>query len=86
MNPIEFEIHQAIITKIKHYSNNDYLKNIDLMKKICKARAIRLRQVCSYVKIYYCIPDEIVAGDENLISDKIFKIYCYLCMIIEKPD
>lgn len=71
MNPIEFEIHQAIITKIKHYGNNDYLKNIDLMKKICKARAIRLRQVCSYVKnLITAIPDEITAGDENLISDK----------------
>lgn len=71
MNPIEFEIHQAIITKIKHYANNDYLKNIDLMKKICKARAIRLRQVCSYVKnLVTAIPDEIIAGDENLISDK----------------
>ena len=71
MNPIEFEIHQAIITKIKHYANNDYLKNIDLMKKICKARAIRLRQVCSYVKnLITAIPDEITAGDENLISDK----------------
>jgi superfamily II DNA or RNA helicase len=74
MNPIEFEIHQAIITKIKHYANNDYLKNIDLMKKICKARAIRLRQVCSYVKnLVTAIPDEIIAGDENLISDKNIK-------------
>ena len=71
MNPIEFEIHQAIITKISHYSDSKYLKNIDLMKKICKARAIRLRQVCSYVKnLLTAIPDEIVAGVDDLISDK----------------
>ena len=50
MNPIEKKIHDAITTKIKYYAKNDYLKNIDLIKKIQRARIIRLRQTCSYVK------------------------------------
>ena len=70
MNPIEEKIHKAIITKIKYYSKNDYLKNIDLIKKIQRARIIRLRQICSYAKnLITAIPSEYIEGDENLLKD-----------------
>jgi SNF2 family DNA or RNA helicase len=71
MNPIEYEIYYAIITKIKDYSIKDFLINKELMNKIYKARTIRLRQVCSYVRnLITAIPDEYKIGDENLVGDK----------------
>ena len=71
MNPIEKEIHYAIISKIKYYSKKDYQKNIDLIRKIHKARVVRLRQVCSYVKnLITAIPEEeTIRGEENLLAD-----------------
>ena len=71
MNPIEDKIHKAIITKIKFYSKSDYLKNIELIKKIQRARMIRLRQTCSYVKnLITAIPPDLRSGDENLLDDQ----------------
>lgn len=71
MNPIEDKIHKAIITKIKFYSKSDYLKNIELIKKIQRARMIRLRQTCSYVKnLITAIPPDLRSGDENLLNDQ----------------
>jgi len=71
MNPIEKKIHDAIITKIKFYSKKDYLKNIDLIQKIQRARMIRLRQTCSYVRnLITAIPSELRKGDENLLNDE----------------
>lgn len=70
MNPIEDKIHKAILTKIKFYSKHDYLKNIELIKKIQRARIIRLRQACSYVKnLITAIPVDLRKGDENLLKD-----------------
>lgn len=70
MNPIEAKIYDAIVSKIKHYSEKKYLRNIDLIKKIVKARVLRLRQTCSYVKnLLTAIPDRIKQGDENLAGD-----------------
>ena len=71
MNPIEDKIHKAIITKIKFYTKFDYLKNIELIKKIQRARMIRLRQTCSYVKnLITAIPPDLRKGDENLLNDQ----------------
>ena len=71
MNPIEDQIHKAIITKIKFYSKSDYIKNIELIKKIQRARMIRLRQTCSYVKnLITAIPSDLRLGDENLLDDQ----------------
>ena len=71
MNPIEDKIHKAIITKIKFYTKSDYLKNIELIKKIQRARMIRLRQTCSYVKnLITAIPPDLRKGDENLLNDQ----------------
>ena len=71
MHPIEKKIHDAIVTKIKYYSKKRYLQNIELIQKIQRARIIRLRQTCSYVKnLITAIPPEFRKGDENLINDE----------------
>ncbi len=67
MNPIEEKIHDAIITKIKNYPIKKYHENKELIKKIRRARILRLRQNCSYVKnLITAIPNDIKEGDENL--------------------
>ena len=50
MNPIEQQIYDAIVTKIRHYGKNFFFDNIDVIEKICKARIIRLKQASSYIK------------------------------------
>ena len=67
MNPIEKKIHDAIVSKIKNYPIKQYEQNIELIKKIRRARILRLRQNCSYVKnLLSAIPSFIKEGDENL--------------------
>ena len=67
MNPIEEKIHEAIISKMKNYPIKEYEDNIELIKKIRRARILRLRQNCSYVKnLISAIPNSIKAGEENL--------------------
>ena len=86
MNPIENKIHQAIITKIKYYSKTDYQKNIDLIKKVRRARVIRLRQTCSYVKnLITAIPEDLKRGDEKLIDDQDIKSLISSYDLKEKP-
>ena len=67
MNPIEQQIHDAIVTKIKGYPIKKYEQNIELIKKIRRARILRLRQNCSYVKnLLTAIKGDLKEGDENL--------------------
>ena len=67
MNPIEQQIHDAIVTKIKSYPIKKYEQNIELIKKIRRARILRLRQNCSYVKnLLSAIKGDLKEGDENL--------------------
>lgn len=67
MNPIEQQIHDAIVTKIKSYPIKKYEQNIELIKKIRRARILRLRQNCSYVKnLLTAIKGDLKEGDENL--------------------
>ena len=67
MNPIEKQIHEAIVTKIKTYPIKKYEQNIELIKKIRRARILRLRQNCSYVKnLLSAIKGDLKEGDENL--------------------
>ena len=71
MNPIEKKIHDEIFSKMQNFSLKKYKKNIDIIEKIKKARMIRLRQNCSYVKnLLKVIPYEIKDGDENLIDEE----------------
>ena len=77
MNPIEKNIHEAIITKIKNYPVQKYHENIELIKKIRRARILRLRQNCSYVKnLLTAIPtdmrdvkEDLTEGIANLIAN-----------------
>jgi len=86
MNPIENKIHEAILSKIKYYSNSDYEKNIDLINKIYRARLIRLRQVCSYVgNLITAIPSEIKPGEEQLIDQSDIKNLIASYENYEKP-
>jgi len=67
MNPVEKIIHNAIITKIKNYPIKKYHQNIELIKKIRRARILRLRQNCSYVKnLLTAIPTDMNGAEENL--------------------
>lgn len=67
MNPIEKNIHEAIITKIKNYPVQKYHENIELIKKIRRARILRLRQNCSYVKnLLTAIPTDMRDVKEDL--------------------
>ena len=86
MNPIENEIYNAIISKIKHYAQYKYLKEIDLIEKIIKARVLRLRQTCSYVKnLNSAIEDNIKEGDEKLADDSHIKNLINNYDLNEKP-
>jgi len=51
MNRYERILYDAIIKKIRDYSKDDYLKNIDLVKRLMRGRMIRLRQCVSYSKL-----------------------------------
>ncbi len=51
MNRHEKLIYDAIQHKIRSYSKQDYLKNIDLVRTLRKGRIIRLRQCVSYTKL-----------------------------------
>jgi len=67
MNPIEKNIYDSIIVKIKNYPIEEYQNNVELINKIRRARILRLRQNCSYVKnLLTAIPGYIKKGDENL--------------------
>jgi SNF2 family DNA or RNA helicase len=74
MNKYEKRVYKAIEEKIKSYTKQDYLKNIDLVMKLRKGRIIRLRQCCSYVKLLStAIADykEIIYEDESDLSQVI---------------
>ena len=74
MNPIERKIYDAIVSKIRHYSKKDYLKNIETVNKLIRARVIRLRQTCSYVvNLLTAFPPDLRNIKEDLISDNDIK-------------
>lgn len=51
MNNYERIIYGAIEKQIRNYSKEDYLRNIDLVKKLRRCRIIRLRQCLSNAKL-----------------------------------
>ncbi len=51
MNKYERILYEAIVKKIRNYSKDDYLKNIDLVTRLMRGRIIRLRQCVSYSKL-----------------------------------
>ena len=67
MNNYEKIIYEAIEKKIIDYSRQDYLKNIDFVKRLRRGRIIRLRQCVSYVKLLTTAIDNY---QENIIYDQ----------------
>ena len=66
MNKYEQIIYDAIEKQIRNYSHDDYLSNIDLVKRLKRGRIIRLRQCTSYT---YLINKVIDNYDENLLKN-----------------
>jgi len=67
MNKYEKLIYDAIQHKIRSYSKQDYLKNIDLVRTLIKGRIIRLRQCVSYIKL---LSKAVEDYREKLIDDE----------------
>lgn len=66
MNKYEKIIYHAIEKKIRHFSMDDYLQNIDFIDKLKRGRMIRLRQSVSYLHL---LINAIENYDENIIED-----------------
>jgi len=67
MHPLEEKVYRAIIKKIRNYSRDDYLLNIDFVEKLRKGRMIRLRQCLSYTSLLETAIDEY---SEDLLYDE----------------
>ncbi len=67
MNEYEKEIYHAIQNKIVDYTRQDYLRNIELVKRLRRGRIIRLRQCTSYAKL---LLTAVEGYEESLIADK----------------
>ena len=71
MNPIEKRIYDIITSKMQNLSLEEFKEKIDLLKQILRARTIRLRQTCSYVRnLLTVLPRELKDGDENLAGSE----------------
>lgn len=72
MNKYERLIYDAIIKKIRTYSKEDYLKNIDLVNRLRRGRIIRLRQCVSYIKLLSTAvedyKEDLLGGEKDLRS------------------
>jgi SNF2 family DNA or RNA helicase len=67
MNKYERLIYDAIENKIRNYSKEDYLKNIDLIRKLRRGRILRLRQCSSYTRL---LSTAVENYNEELVEDK----------------
>jgi SNF2 family DNA or RNA helicase len=67
MHKYEKLIYDAIQNKIRNYSKQDYLRNIDLVRVLRRGRIIRLRQCVSYTKL---LSKAVENYKEKLIDDE----------------
>lgn len=65
MKEYERTLYDAVLTRIKRYSKEDYVRNIELVRKLCRGRMIRLRQCISYAKL---LQSSLLDYDEQLVS------------------
>jgi SNF2 family DNA or RNA helicase len=75
MNVTEKKIYTAIFNRLQNASKEDYLQNIDFVRRLIKGRMIRLRQAISYAKLLSTsIQDynEELLSDENSIANLIY--------------
>jgi SNF2 family DNA or RNA helicase len=83
MNVYERKIYEAILKKIRTYSKEDYLLNIELIVKLRRGRMIRLRQCLTYTKL---LSSAINDYDEDLIkNEKDLKYIIFNYDKLEKP-
>lgn len=72
MNNYEKKIYDIIENRIVEYSKEDYLRNVDLVKKLRRGRIIRLRQCTSYTKLLSTAIDDynedLLDSDPDLIK------------------
>lgn len=84
MNKYEKMVYEAIKTKLRNYSKGDYLRNIELVMRLCRGRIMRLRQCTSYLKLLETTIENynetIIEGDSDLSRI----IYDY--DLLEKPS
>jgi SNF2 family DNA or RNA helicase len=77
MNKYERLIYDAILTRIRHYAKDDYLRNIEIVDRLRKGRIIRLRQCLSYAKLLLTAIDgyreNLVIRDSDIL--KVIKNY-----------
>jgi SNF2 family DNA or RNA helicase len=66
MNKYEQVLYKAIENRIKDFTKDDYLKNIDLVTKLRRGRIMRLRQCSSYAKL---LSNAIEGYDETILND-----------------
>lgn len=75
MNVTEKKIYDAIFNRLQNASKEDYMQNIDFVRRLIKGRMIRLRQAISYAKLLSTsIQDynEELLSDENSIANLIY--------------
>ena len=69
MNKNERRVYDAIVTKIRAYSRDDYVGNIDLIRKLQRGRMMRIRQSLSYTKLLTSALDDEGYNEDILGSD-----------------
>ncbi len=78
MNQYERKIYNAIMKRIRGWSKEDFLKNIDLVHRLRRGRMIRIRQSLSYCAT---LNSGITDYDENIFLDD-----SYLARIIHEYE
>jgi len=67
MNVLERRVYDAIENRIRSYAQQDYLKNIDFVRRLQKGRMVRLRQSVSNTSL---LSTALQHYHETLITDK----------------
>jgi len=72
MNPYEKKLYDTIENRILEHSREDYLKNVDFVRKLRRGRIIRLRQSVSYSKLLISAvedyKEDLIESSSNLLE------------------
>jgi SNF2 family DNA or RNA helicase len=72
MNENEKKLYSAIESRATEYSKMDYLRNIEIVKKLRRGRMIRLRQCVSYTALLKTVledyKEDLIGNDSELID------------------
>ncbi len=67
MNKYERRVYESVLNKIRILSEEDYLRDIDLLLRLRRGRMMRLRQCLSYARL---LGSAVLEYDENLLQGK----------------